>query len=341
MPRRPPTAHPPGATGRAEPRDPIWQAEDMPRWSSVDIPDQTGRTVLVTGANSGLGLASAEALARHGATVLMACRNPERADAARARVAEVATGPEPVTITLDLADLASVRKAAAEVDGAVDRLDVLMNNAGVMALPLGRTADGFEMQFGTNHLGHFALTGLLLPALRRATAPRVVTTSSNLHRRGHNRWDDPNHERTRYRKWAAYGQTKLANLLFMRELARRAGEAGSDLVSAAAHPGYASTHLQGTSAAASGGWLGSRLMGAFMATGNALAGQSAEGGALPQLYAATAAGVASGDYFGPDGPFEMRGAPKKVGMSGAARDDAAAGTLWTLSEELTGVTYAW
>jgi protochlorophyllide reductase len=313
----------------------------MPRWSSADIPDQTGRTVLVTGANSGLGLASAEALARHGATVLMACRNPERAEAARARVAAVATGPAPTTVTLDLADLASVRKAATEVDGSVERLDVLMNNAGVMALPLGHTADGFEIQFGTNHLGHFALTGLLLPALQRATAPRVVTTSSNVHRQGRNRWDDPNYERRRYGKWAAYGQAKLANLLFMRELGRRATAAGSDLVSAAAHPGYASTHLQGTSAASSSGWFGKRIMGALMATGNVIAGQSAEGGALPQLYGATAPGVVSGDYFGPDGLFEMRGAPKKVGMSGAARDDEAAGTLWTLSEELTGVTYAW
>ena len=271
----------------------------------------------------------------------MACRNPERAEAARARVAEVATGPAPTTVALDLADLASVRKAAAEVDGTVERLDVLMNNAGVMALPLGHTADGFEMQFGTNHLGHFALTGLLLPALGRAAAPRVVTTSSNMHRQGRNRWDDPNYEHTRYRKWGAYGQTKLANLLFMRELGRRAAEAGSDLVSAAAHPGYASTHLQGTSAAATGGWLGARVMGVLMATGNMLAGQSAEGGALPQLFAATAEGVASGDYYGPDGPFEMRGAPKAVGMSGAARDAEAPGTLWALSERLTGVTYAW
>ena len=313
----------------------------MPRWSSADIPDQSGRTVLITGANSGLGLASAEALARRGATVLMACRNPGRADAARERVAAVATGPAPTTVSLDLADLGSVRKAAAEVDGSVERLDVLMNNAGVMAVPLARTADGFEMQFGTNHLGHFALTGLLLPALQRATAPRVVSTSSNMHRQGRNRWDDPNFEHARYRKWAAYGQTKLANLLFMRELALRAAGAGSDLVSAAAHPGYASTHLQGTSAASSGGWLGKRVMGALMGAGNALAGQPAEAGALPQLYAATADGVASGDYYGPDGPFEMRGAPKKVGMSGAARDPEAPATLWELSEALTGVTYAW
>ncbi len=313
----------------------------MARWASSDIPDQTGRTVLVTGANSGLGLRSAEALARRGATVVMACRSAERAEVARAQVAAVATGPDPVVVPLDLADLESVRKAAAEVDAAVDRLDVLMNNAGVMAPPLTRTADGFEMQFGTNHLGHFALTGLLLPALRRAGSPRVVTTSSNMHRQGRNEWDDPNYERTRYRKWAAYGRSKLANLLFMRELDRRARDAGVDLTSAAAHPGYASTHLQGASADQSGGWLLSRATGAIMAIGNGLVAQSDAAGALPQLYAATMDDVASGDYVGPDGPFEMRGGPKTVGMSSAARDDEAAARLWALSEELTGVTYAW
>ena len=313
----------------------------MARWSSADLPDLAGRTVLVTGANSGLGLASAEALARRGAAVLMACRNPERAEAARARVAEVATGPAPATVALDLADLSSVRQAAAGVDGSVDRLDVLMNNAGVMAPPLGRTADGFELQFGTNHLGHYALTGLLLGALQRSPAPRVVTTSSNLHRRGRNGWDDPNYEQTPYRKWPAYAQSKLANLLFARELGRRAAEAGSPLVSAAAHPGYASTHLQGTSARAGGRGVASRLMTALMAAGNALAAQSAEAGALPLLYAAAMPGVASGAYYGPDGPFEMRGGPKPTGMSEAARDDEAARTLWSLSEGLTGVTYAW
>jgi protochlorophyllide reductase len=313
----------------------------MARWASTDIPDQTGRTVLVTGANSGLGLRSAEALARRGATVLMACRSAERAEVARAQVAAVATGRNPVVVALDLADLASVRTAAAEVVGSVERLDVLMNNAGVMALPFTRTADGFEMQLGTNHLGHFALTGLLLPALRRAAASRVVTTSSAMHRLGGNAWDDPNYERTRYGKWTAYGRSKLANLLFMRELARRAGEAGADVVSVAAHPGYASTHLQGTGASQSGGWLLSRAAGAVVAVSNGLVAQSDAAGALPQLYAATMRDVAPGDYFGPDGPFEMRGGPRKVGMTANARDDEAARRLWTLSEELTGVTYDW
>jgi protochlorophyllide reductase len=305
------------------------------------MPDQTGRAVMVTGANSGLGLASAEALANRGAHVVMGCRNPGRAEAARARVVERATGPEPTTVELDLADLASVRTAAAEIDRSVDRLDILMNNAGVMAVPLQRTADGFEMQFGTNHLGHFALTGLLLPALLRAPRPRVVTTSSNAHRMARNRWRDINLDAEGYGKWRAYGQSKLANLLFTRELARRSAEAGSDLISVAAHPGYASTHLQSTSAASGTGRVGRAVMGALMATGNALAGQSAEGGALPQLYAATMQDVVAGEYFGPRGPFEMRGAPTRVAMSSAARDDEAARDLWRLSESFTGVTYRW
>jgi NAD(P)-dependent dehydrogenase (short-subunit alcohol dehydrogenase family) len=313
----------------------------MPRWTTSDIPDQIGRTVLVTGANSGLGLRSAEALARHGAAVLLGCRNAERAEAAREQVAAVATGPDPVVVSLDLADLASVRKAAAEVDGTVERLDVLMNNAGVMALPLSRTADGFEMQFGTNHLGHFALTGLLLPALLRAERPRVVTTSSRAHVAGRNTWDDPNDERSRYSRWGAYGRSKLANLLFMRELGRRAQAAGTDLLSVAAHPGYASTHLLGPSTELRGGWLLPRLAGAVAAAGNGLVAQSDAAGALPQLYAATMGDVTPGDYYGPDGPFEMRGAPRLVGMSAQARDDAAAARLWELSEQLTGVTFTW
>ncbi|HEX5367608.1 MAG TPA: oxidoreductase [Acidimicrobiales bacterium] len=309
--------------------------------STADLPDQTGRTVLITGANSGLGLASAEALARRGATVLMACRDPARAEVARTSVAEVAAGPQPRTVPLDLADLASVRAAAESVGGSVERLDVLMNNAGVMAPPLSRTADGFELQLGTNHLGHFALTGLLLPSLRRATAPRVVTTSSSMHRQARGRWDDLNYERTTYRRWPAYGRSKLANLLFVRELGRRAAAAGSDLVSIGAHPGYAATQLQVNTARSSGNRVAATVLGAVMAAGNAVLGQPAAGGARPQLYAATAPEVRSGDYYGPGGPFEMRGAPRPAGMSSAARDDAAARRLWEASEELTGVTYAW
>ncbi len=313
----------------------------MAHWTAADMPDQTGRTALVTGANSGLGLRSAEALGAKGATVLLGCRNPAKAEAARARVAAVATGPAPEVVALDLADLASVRAAAAEVARRTDRLDVLMNNAGIMAVPLARTPDGFESQFGTNHLGHYALTGQLLPLLLASPAGgRVVTTSSNLHKRGRNAWDDPNYESRSYKRWAAYSQSKLANLLFMRELGRRAAGAGTCLTSAAAHPGYAATHLQGASSAGYI-WPVRQVTQLAMAIGNRMAAQSDTAGARPQLYAATMPDVGSGDYFGPDGIGESRGYPTRVGMSAAARDDEAAAQLWALSEKLTGVVYDW
>jgi NAD(P)-dependent dehydrogenase (short-subunit alcohol dehydrogenase family) len=308
----------------------------MTRWTSADIPHQTGRIVLVTGANSGLGLRTAEALAAKGASVLMGCRDATRGEAARSEVAAGATGPSPEVVPLDLADLGSVRDAAQSVADTVERLDVLVNNAGVMAMPLRHTADGFELQFGTNHLGHYALTGLLLPALRRADGPRVVTVSSNLHRMGRNDWSDPNWERRRYLRWPAYGQSKLANLLFTRELARRAHEAGSSLVAVAAHPGNSATHLLATSTDASG----YRLVGQVMNWGNRLIAQPDSAGALPQLYAATMPDVIPGEYFGPDGLFQLRGHPTRVGSSPAAQDDEAARRLWQLSEELTGIKYA-
>jgi NAD(P)-dependent dehydrogenase (short-subunit alcohol dehydrogenase family) len=307
------------------------------KWTVGDMPDQRGRMVLVTGANSGLGLRSAEALAARGASVLMGCRSEAKAAAARDQVAKVATGPEPVVVRLDLADLGSVKACADEVAATVERLDVLMNNAGVMRIPLARTAEGFEMQFGTNHLGHFALTGRLLPVLSKAEAPRVVTTASNAHRFGQMRWDDLNAEQ-RYRKWPAYGQSKLANLLFMNELDRRAREAGSDLVSVAAHPGYAATHLQMVGPEQEG----NRLFGTAVAFGNRVIAQSDAAGAVPQLYAATAAGVEGGDYYGPDGLFEQRGRhPKKVTGNARSSDLAAAHRLWQVSEDLTTVTYPW
>ena len=307
----------------------------MSRWTAADIPDQSGRTVLVTGANSGLGLRTAEALAQRGARVLLGCRDAIKAEAARSDVALAASGPSPEVVPLDLADLGSVRGAAQSAAGAVERLDVLVNNAGVMATPPRRTADGFELQFGTNHLGHYALTGLLLPVLLRAEGPRVVTVSSNGHRIGRNAWSDPNWERGRYSKWLAYGQSKLANLLFTRELARRAHEAGSSLVAVAAHPGNAATNLLPASTGASG----NRLVGRVMNWGNGLIAQPDSAGALPQLYAATMPDVSPGEYFGPDGLFQLRGHPTRVGSSAAARDDDAARRLWQLSEELTGVAY--
>jgi NAD(P)-dependent dehydrogenase (short-subunit alcohol dehydrogenase family) len=309
----------------------------MARWTAADIPDQTGRTVLVTGANSGLGLRSAEALAAAGARVLLACRNAEKATAALETVKAGATGAVPEVVALDLSDLASVQACAEEVGRRVERLDVLLNNAGVMALPLRRTADGFEMQFGTNHLGHFALTGRLLPALLRADAPRVVTVSSTMHRIGRMRWDDPNWEQGRYSKWPAYGQSKLANLLFSSELQRRAIEAGTALTAASAHPGYASTHLQ----AAGPEMAGNKVMGHLMGLSNRLVGQSDAMGALPQLYAATAPDVGPDDYFGPDGIGEQRGHPKRVGRTRKAADPTAGARLWKISENLTGVTYPW
>jgi len=294
------------------------------------MPDQSGRTVLVTGANSGLGVRSAEAFAAKGAHVLMACRNEAKAEIARRDVAAVATGPEPTVVRLDLSDLASVRKAADEVAVSVDRLDVLLNNAGVMAIPRATTTDGFEMQFGTNHLGHFALTGLLLPVLRKAEAPRVVTTSSNGHKVGRMDWDDLQGER-RYGKWRAYSQSKLANLLFAYELDRRATDAGLDLLSAGAHPGYSRTHLTDRD--------GARVWGMAVAIGNRLFSQSDAAGAWPQLYAATMPDVKGGDYYGPDGFQEMKGSPRIAPTTARARDEAAAAGLWQLSERLTGVTY--
>lgn len=304
------------------------------RWAAGDMADQTGRVALVTGANSGLGLVTARQLARHGARVILACRDAGRAEQARARLAAdlpAAAGRLSVTL-VDLADLATVRRAAAELHRHLDRLDLLVNNAGVMALPRRRTRDGFEMQFGTNHLGHFALTGLLLPLLHRGQAPRVVTVSSGAHRIGRIDFDDLQGER-HYRRWSAYGASKLANLLFTAELDRRVRDAGWDLVSVAAHPGFAATNLQGASARLTG----NRILPLLTAAGTAFLAQSDVAGARPILYAATAADVVGGEYFGPDGVAEMRGHPVRVGRSARAVDAAVAERLWEVSEELTGV----
>ena len=288
----------------------------MAKWTARDIADQTGRTVVVTGANSGLGAEAAKALGAAGATVILACRNVDKAAPVAAAI-----GANAEVRRLDLADLSSVRDFAA----GVDTVDVLINNAGVMGVPQSTTADGFEMQFGTNHLGHFALTGLLLDRV----TDRVVTMSSLMHRIGSINVDDPNWQHRRYGRWPAYGQSKLANLMFAYELDRRLAAAGSTVKSLAAHPGYASTGLQGHTQSV---W--DRLMG----VGNLFA-QSAEMGALPELYAATAPSAVSGSYLGPDGPFEQRGYPKVVGSSGKSRDRAVAASLWGLSERITGVTY--
>lgn len=307
----------------------------MTRWTAADIPDQTGRTVLITGANSGLGLRSAEALAAKGARVLMACRNATKAAVAREGVAAAATGPAPEVVAVDLSSLASIADCAEQLTGSLDHLDVLMNNAGIMAVPRGTTVDGFERQIGTNHLGHFALTGRLLPLLLATREPRVVTVASNAHRFGRLHLDDLSFEHHRYSRWGAYGQTKLANLLFSSELQRRAVAAGSTLTSVAAHPGYAATNLT------TGPALGAAVLRPVLAVADRLFGQPDRMGALPQLYAATMPDVLPDDYWGPDAFREQRGYPTRVGRSDRAADPADAAGLWRLSEELTGVTYPW
>jgi NAD(P)-dependent dehydrogenase (short-subunit alcohol dehydrogenase family) len=287
-------------------------------WSTADIPDQTGRRLVVTGANSGIGREAAAALARAGAQVTLAVR-----DEAKGRAAAAAMSGTVDVRRLDLADLASVRAFADAWEG---HLDVLVDNAGVMATPERRTVDGFELQLGTNHLGHFALTNLLLPRI----TDRVVVVSSSAHRMGHIDVDDLNWERRRYRPWPAYSQSKLANLLFVRGLQRRLDAAGSPLRAVAAHPGYAATDLQRKT--------GNRFAATGMVLLNRLVAQSAAAGALPTLYAAVE-DIPGGSYVGPDGWMEQRGRPKLVAPSAAAADDDTALRLWDLSERLTGVRF--
>jgi NAD(P)-dependent dehydrogenase (short-subunit alcohol dehydrogenase family) len=290
----------------------------MTTWSTTDIPDMTGRTVIVTGANSGIGRAAAQALAAAGARVVLAVRDTVKGDAAAAAM----PGTTEVR-RLDLASLDSIRAFAADWQGEIG---LLINNAGVMAPPLSRTADGFELQFGTNHLGHFALTNLLLEQV----TGRVVTVSSTAHRMGAIDFEDLNWERKPYRRWRAYGQSKLANLLFTAELQRRLDAAGSPVIATAAHPGYAVTNLQFHS--------GSGLMDRVSSVGNRIFAQDEHGGALPTLYASTA-DVPGNGFAGPSGFMEQRGAPKLVGRSAAAKNADAGRRLWEVSEELTGVRF--
>lgn len=306
----------------------------MAHWTANDIPDQSGRTVLVTGANSGLGLRTAQTLAAHNARVLIACRSPERGADALAAI----SGGSAELIPLDLADPHSVREAAQQIrDRTGDRLDVLVNNAGVMMPPKQTTAGGFELQFGTNHLGHAALTWLLMPALRARPGARVVTVSSPAARLGRMDLADPNFERRYYLPVTAYGQSKLANLLFAFELDRRASAAGLDLVSVAAHPGYTATNLNRNMARSRGGTPLAQLLEYFGDLGDRWIAQGVETGALPQLYAATAPGVRGGEYYGPDGFGEMRGYPRRVNPPRAALDAEVAAKLWALTAEFTGV----
>jgi protochlorophyllide reductase len=307
----------------------------MAKWTVTDIPDQTGRTVLITGANSGLGLHSARVLAAKGAKVLLACRDAERGRNALAQVAATARA-EPELVELDLADLGSVHSAAADVRKRTgDALDVLMNNAGVMGTPKRRTKEGFELQIGTNHFGHAALTWLLMPALRERPAPRVVTLSSIAHHGNGLDIGDLNFEHRRYAPAKAYSQSKMANLLFALELDRIARRAHLDLVSVAAHPGMTDTELAVNSFRArslpNALNRGVRLV-------NKLITQPVAQGVLPQLYAATAPDVVGGRYYGPDGFSEIRGHPKLARISKAAQDDRTAERLWVATAEVTGVT---
>jgi NAD(P)-dependent dehydrogenase (short-subunit alcohol dehydrogenase family) len=288
--------------------------------SDSDIPDQTGRTVIVTGANSGIGRAAARALAARGARVVLAVRTVAKGQETAARFAP---GARVEVRELDLADLDSVRAFAA---GFEDPVDVLINNAGVMFPPAGKTIDGFETQFGTNHLGHFALTNLMLPQV----TGRVVTVSSVGHRMGAIDFDDLQWERKPYSPQRAYGQSKLANLLFTSELQRRLTAAASSVIATAAHPGYSNTNLTSHS--------GSRVFELFAALGDRLLAQSEEAGALPTLSAALA-DVPGDSYFGPSGFMQQRGKPTLVGRSKAALDPKVAQRLWEVSEELTQTSF--
>ncbi|WP_028938165.1 SDR family NAD(P)-dependent oxidoreductase [Pseudonocardia spinosispora] len=299
------------------------------KWTAAQIPDQRGRTAVVTGANTGLGLETARALAQHDAHVVLAVRNLDKGKEAAARITATAPGADVTVQRLDLSSLASVREAAEELRANHPKIDLLINNAGVMYTPKSTTADGFELQFGTNHLGHFALTGLLFDHVTAAEGSRIVNVSSIGHRiRAKIHFDDLNLDRN-YGRVAAYGQSKLANLLFTYELQRRL--AGRTTSALAAHPGGSATELM------------RNMPAPFPALSNVLGAaffQPAAMGALPTLRAATDPSAIGGQYYGPDGFGETRGYPKVVSSTAQSHDVEIARRLWTVSEELTGVTFS-
>lgn len=297
------------------------------------IPDQTGRTAVVTGAAAGLGLEVARVLASRGARVLLACRDVERGRLAVDRIRVEHRQARLQVVRLDLASLRSVREAADEIRAGSARLDLLVNNAGVMQVPYERTADGFELTLATNHLGHFALTGLVLERLLETPGSRIVTVSSNAHRRGRMRFDDLQSE-LEYDPSDAYAQSKLANLLFTYELNRRLAASGSSTIALAAHPGNVRTGLWRTSSA-----LERALISARLRLLNFWLAQSPERGALPILRAATDPSARAGEYYGPGGPFEFTGKPTRVESSARSHDYGAQRQLWAASERLTGVSY--
>jgi NAD(P)-dependent dehydrogenase (short-subunit alcohol dehydrogenase family) len=303
-------------------------------WTQDSIPAQSGKTYIVTGANSGIGLEAAIALAARKGHVVLACRSPARAEAALETLRARAPGASAEVRALDLSSLASVKRFAESFAKDHGRLDGLVNNAGLMALPFGKTEDGFETQLGTNHLGHFALTGHLLPTLLATPGSRVVSVASTAHRWGRMNWDDLMGDRG-YDAWGWYGQSKLANLLFTYELARRLESKRLETTALACHPGYAATALQHKGPEMEG----SRLKGAIMSVGNTILAQGPEMGALPTLRALCDPGAKNGEYYGPRGLFEMVGYPVKVSSTKASQDRDAQRRLWDESEKLTGVRF--
>jgi len=294
-------------------------------WTVDNIPDQTGRVAVITGANSGIGLETARELCRKGALVVMACRSPEKAEAAAEDIRADVEGARLEQRTLNLADLASVKAFAADMAEAHPHVHLLINNAGVMALPRAGTADGFEMQLGTNHLGHFALTGLLMEPLKAAGGARVINVASLAHKYCKKiDFDDLNWEK-KYSKWGAYCRSKLANLLFTQELQRRFETSGVELITAAAHPGWTATNLQAHSG--------------VISVFNPLMAMDGPQGALPTLRAATDPGVKGFDYYGPNGMMELKGYPVLARKTAQAQDQEMAAKLWEKSEELTGVAF--
>ena len=308
----------------------------MKPWHAEEMPSQAGKLALVTGANSGIGYHTALELARKGASVILACRNPKKGEDALKRLRTAAPGAKAELVSLDLSDLKSVRAFGSAFADRDVALDLLVNNAGIMA-PLTRktSPDGFEIQLATNHLGHFLLTSLLLPSLRRAPAPRVVTVASIAHRRGKIKFDDLQSERS-YSPFASYAQTKLANLLFAFELQRRVDKAGVKLASIAAHPGVAMTSIIVNGIGGGASNVVTRAINFF----SPLYMHSEEQGALPTLYAATMPDAAPGGYYGPDGFREMTGFPMRVDCKPQAKDLASAARLWEISEKLTGAKFS-
>ncbi|MBD3345458.1 MAG: SDR family NAD(P)-dependent oxidoreductase [Chitinivibrionales bacterium] len=296
----------------------------MHKWTHHDISDQTGRITIITGANSGLGFAAASALAQKNATVIMACRNINKGEAAAAKIRALSNDARLSVMKIDLASLSSVRKFADEFKTRFNRIDHLLNNAGVMAPPYSKTSDGFELQFGINHLGHFALTGLVLDLLLKTGNSRIVTMSSGAHYMGSMDFDNLNWGKG-YSPWPAYGRSKLANLLFTYQLQRKLESVNTDSKALAAHPGYAATNLQRNSF--------------FFRIFNPLFAQKPEKGAWPMLYAATADNVRGGEYYGPDGLFQLHGHPQKVQSSKESYNQDRAGKLWDISEKLTGISF--